>query len=310
MGDVMSKKDDDSSKVSVHAPALDRLSSLLERFRVRAELFHAGPLCGVTHFALRPGQGFLHVLQRGELVVTHRARSGAPRRMTLREPSLLFYARPVAHSFHNPPEEGSDFSCATLEFEGGSGHPVVRALPPLLVLPLARVPALAPTLALLADETRDRRCGSRLLADRLFEVLLLQLLRWLLDHGAEAGVSTGLLAGLAHPALAKALTALHERPGEPWSVASLARCAGMSRSAFAESFREAVGETPAEYLAGYRLSLVQGRLRAGESLKVMAEPLGFGSASALSRAFSQRLGCSPREWLRAARADDGAAEPG
>ena len=41
---------------------IDRLSSLLERFRVRAHLFHAGPLCGVTHFAARPGRGFLHVL--------------------------------------------------------------------------------------------------------------------------------------------------------------------------------------------------------------------------------------------------------
>nr|MBP8225921.1 cupin domain-containing protein [Acidovorax sp.] len=50
---------------------LDRLSPLLERFRVRAHLFHNGPLCGVTHFAAAPGRGFLHVLRRGEMVVTH-----------------------------------------------------------------------------------------------------------------------------------------------------------------------------------------------------------------------------------------------
>ena len=43
---------------------VDRLSSLLERFRVHAHLFHAAPLCGVTHFAAQPGRGFLHVLRQ------------------------------------------------------------------------------------------------------------------------------------------------------------------------------------------------------------------------------------------------------
>ena len=78
----------------------------------------------------------------------------------------------------------------------------------------------------------------------------------------------------------------------------MAECAGMSRSAFAVAFKREVGETPADYLAGWRLSLVQARLRKGVSLKVIAEQLGYGSASALSRAFSQKLGCSPRDWLR------------
>ena len=60
---------------------VDRLSALLERFRVRAHLFHAGPLCGVTHFAAQPGRAFLHVLRRGDMRVTHRPYSGAPRKL-------------------------------------------------------------------------------------------------------------------------------------------------------------------------------------------------------------------------------------
>ncbi|HEV8689925.1 MAG TPA: cupin domain-containing protein, partial [Ideonella sp.] len=73
----------------MNAP-VDRLSSLLERFRVRAHLFHAGPLCGVTHFAAEPGRGFLHVLQRGEMQLAHRAGSGAPRRLKVQGPALIF----------------------------------------------------------------------------------------------------------------------------------------------------------------------------------------------------------------------------
>src|SRR6186713_3167406 len=132
---------------------LDRLSALLDRFRVRAHMFHNGPLCGVTRFTPEAGLGFLHVMRRGTMVVTHRAGAGAPQRVEVSEPSLVFYPRPLAHDFNNAPVEGADFTCATLAFEGGAGHPLARALPALVVLPLSRVQGLEHTLALLFAET-------------------------------------------------------------------------------------------------------------------------------------------------------------
>ncbi|MGD9945890.1 MAG: AraC family transcriptional regulator [Burkholderiaceae bacterium] len=275
---------------------LDRLSSLLERFRVRAQLFHNGPLCGVTQFAAQPGRGFLHVMRRGTMVITHQAGAGAARRVEVREPSLVFYPRPLAHQFHNAPAEGSDFTCATLDFDGGIHHPLARALPALVLLPLHRVEGLTQSLALLFAETDSVRCGHRLLADRLFEVVLLQLLRWLLDHPGESGVSTGLICGLADPQLSRALTAAHDNPGGPWDLPRLAQAAGMSRSAFAARFKQIVGETPADYLTHWRLSVAQSRLREGRPMKAIAAELGYANASALSRAFTQRIGMSPRAW--------------
>jgi AraC-like DNA-binding protein len=289
------------------AQGIDRLSSLLERFRVRADLFHAGPLCGLTQFAARPGLGFLHVMRRGEMWVTHQAGSGAPQRLHVAEPSLLFYPRPLAHDFHNAPQEGADFSCATLEFDGGASHPLARALPALVVLPLAQVAALEHSLALLFSETEQLRCGQRLLANRLFEVLLLQLLRWLLDHPDRAGMPAGLLTGLAHPQLARTLVEMHERPGEAWNLPRMAACAGMSRSAFAAAFKAQVGETPADYLAHWRLAIAQAQLRAGQPIKSIAPQLGYASPSALARVFAQKLGCAPRAWLQAQAADADAA---
>ena len=277
---------------------VDRLSPLLERFRVHAHLFHTGPLCSVTQFSAEPGRGFLHVLRSGEMVVTHRARSGAQRKLKVTEPTLLFYPRPLAHDFHNAPRDGADFVCATLDFEGGLQHPLVRAMPPLLVLPLRSVEGLEHTLALLFAETERVRCGHRLLADRLLDVLVLQLLRWLLDHPAEAQLPIGLLTGLAHPKLARALTALHETPGAAWSLETMAGAAGMSRSAFAAAFREQVGQTPADYLVCWRMSIAQTLLRGGASVKTVGDQLGYASASSLSRAFAQTLGVSPRAWLQ------------
>ncbi len=287
---------------STSAGPVDRLSGLLERFRVHAHLFHAGPLCGVTRFDAQEGRGFLHVLRRGEMVVTHRPRSGAPRKIKVTEPTLLLYPRPLEHQFHNAPTEGSDFVCATVDFEGGVRHPVVAALPPVLVLPLRAVDGLEQTLALLFAETERVRCGHRLLADRLFEVLLLQLLRWLLDHPDDAGITEGILYGLAHPKLARALTAVHECPGAAWALEPMAQTAGMSRSAFAAEFKLQVGLTPAEYLLRWRVSLAQSMLLEGRSVKLASEKLGYASAASFSRAFVQSVGMSPRAWLQGRQA--------
>ena len=279
---------------------VDSLSALLERFRVRAHLFHAGPLCGVTHFAAQPGRAFLHVLRRGDMWVTHQPQSGVTHKLHLTEPTLLFYPRPLDHDFHNAPAEGSDFVCATLDFDGGVRHPLVQALPSVLALPVSEVQGIGPTLDLLFAETERVRCGQRLLADRLFEVLLLQMLRWLLDRPAQGGVQPGVLTGLAHPKLARTLTALHEQPGASWSLESMAQVAGMSRSAFASEFKAALGCSPGDYLLRWRVSLAQGQLRSGVAVKLVSDHLGYASPAAFSRAFTQVVGLSPRAWMKEA----------
>ena len=288
-----------SSKAAL-APPIDRLSSLLERFRVRAHLLHSGALCGVHRYGSADGPGYLHVLRRGAMELRHPKETGLPARLRLNEPTLLLYPRGSAHRFHNPPVEGADFTCATLHFDGGTRHPLVRALPPLVVLPLAQVEGLEASLALLFAETERVRCGQRLLADRLFEVVWVQLLRWLLDHPEQAGISPGLIAGLSDPRLARALTAMHEAPGAAWTLEAMAREAGMSRSAFAATFRAVVGHTPAEYLTDWRVALAQVRLREGEPIKRLADALGYANPSALSRVFTARTGLSPRAWLKQA----------
>lgn len=288
---------------------VDRLSALLERFRVHTHLFHSGALCGLTTFDARPGRAFLHVLRRGELVVTHRARSGAPRRLRLSEPGVLFYPRPITHQFHNPPVDGADFTCATLRFDGGERNPLVRALPPLIVLPLAQVDGLGPALNLLFAETGRVRCGQRLLADRLFEVVLIQLLRWIIDHHQEAGVQPGLVTGLSDPRIARVLVAMHESPGAAWGLRSMAARAGMSRSAFAATFKAVVGQPPVDYLADWRMTLAQSMLRDGQSVKLIAKTLGYANASALSRLFRARSGLSPSRWISQAVSGEPAGTP-
>ncbi len=106
-------------------------------------------------------------------------------------------------------------------------NPLVGALPALVLVPLDQVDGLQSALDLLFAETDRMRCGSRLLGDRLFEVVLIQLLRWLIDHPCAGGVASGLITGLADPRLARLLVALHAAPAEAWPLERMAAQAGM-----------------------------------------------------------------------------------
>ncbi|KAG1249813.1 hypothetical protein G6F65_018980 [Rhizopus arrhizus] len=137
------------------------------------------------------------------------------------------------------------------------------------------------------------------MVNRLFEVVMIQVLRQLMEGGEMRG---GLFAGLGHPRLRLALVAMHAAPAQAWTLEDLADVAGMSRSVFAASFREAMGTTPGHYLQGWRVGLAQQALRQGRPLKRIADDVGYGSEAALSRAFKAHTGQSPREWRVQARA--------
>lgn len=219
---------------------VDRLDAMLERFTVRARQFHLGPLCDIRRFEALPGRGFLHILRAGTLVVTD---GPATTTRVVAEPSVLFYPRPHEHVFHARSDLAVDLACATLEFDGGGEHPLVRALPDVITVPIADVPGLDLSLELLFDEIDQFRCGHRHVIDRLFEITLLKLIRWMLDHPSDLGLPPGLFGGLADPQIARALARMHEEPGHPWTLDALGASATMSRSAFAARFRELVGTT-------------------------------------------------------------------
>jgi AraC-like DNA-binding protein len=268
---------------------VDRLQSLLERFSVSARMFHSGPLCGINDFGAN-GFGQLHLVKRGPLQVLH---DGSER--TITEPTLLFYPRPMTHRFVSDAATGADMACANLAFGGGGHDPVSRALPAFVCLPLAELRSAGAVLDLLFEEAFTCRCGRQAVVDRLFEVVLVLVLRHLLDSGH---ITAGPLAGLGHAQLAKALTAVHERPAQAWTLDTMAAVAGMSRSRYAEVFAQVVGQPPASYLAHYRVTLAQDALRRGGKLDRIAQDVGYGSAAALSRAFAAVCGCSPGQWRR------------
>jgi len=266
----------------------DRLAALMAHFPVTAQVFNAGALCGINTLESDGVHGQLHLVRSGTVEVRYGKAS-----LHVDRPSLLLFPRPLTHRFVTDPGYGADMVCANLAFEGGTGNPIVSALPDVVCLPLDGVWGAEPVLTLLFEEAFEQRCGRVALVDRLFEVVMIQVLRQLMETGEIRG---GMLSGLSHPRLRNALVAMHEAPASEWTLEQLASAAGMSRSVFATSFRETLGTTPGQYLQGWRIGLAQQALRRGRSLKVVASEVGYGSEAALSRAFKAQTGRSPREW--------------
>lgn len=192
--------------------------------------------------------------------------------------------------------------CGHFAFDGAVLHPVLAQLPPALVVrwdEAVRDSPLEGVFRFIAREVAEGRPGHETVIQRLSEVLFVQVVRvW----AGDAAPERGWLAALADPRLARALTAMHERPSERWTLEALGRRAAMGRSAFAARFREVVGLTPLHYLTLWRMQ-VAARLLAESrlSLERIAEQVGYDSGASFSRVFRKTVGRSPGAFRRELR---------
>lgn len=153
---------------------------------------------------------------------------------------------------------------------------------------------------LIMDEYASERPGRDTILQRLLETMLVEALRW--PSLGHESLPPGLIAGLRDAPISGALRAMHSDIKHGWTVAELAKHAGMSRSAFAARFVAIVGCAPMEYLSRWRMSLAKDALsRGGKSLDRLADEIGYESASAFSTAFRRRLGCAPGAFARTAQ---------
>ncbi|MCM8730393.1 AraC family transcriptional regulator [Hephaestia sp. GCM10023244] len=178
-------------------------------------------------------------------------------------------------------------------FGSGDAALLVTLLPALLH---ARGERRLATLAqLAAEELRSDRPGRDVILTRLMEVLFIETLRSSGPH-----CPCGVLKGLGDDRVATAIRRMHEQPTTAWTVARLASEAAMSRSAFFDRFRRAVGTAPMEYLLHWRMVLAKEMLRSDAgSVGEIARQVGYGSASAFSVAFTRHVGMPPSVYARA-----------
>lgn len=195
---------------------------------------------------------------------------------------------------------GGDYFIAGSRFALADDHAsmLLGVLPPMLVLKKSSETAqLRWSIDRMMEELQSPQPGSALMAQYLAHMMLVQALRLHLSEGHQGGV--GWLFALADRQISMAISAMHEQPGRPWSLAQLAQRVGMSRSVFAQKFKQTVGQSPGEYLTHWRMRLAGDRLLySADPVSVIGTALGYQSEAAFSTAFKRVMGRSPRQYGR------------
>lgn len=256
-----------------------------------------------------PGASLPIALQEGDFVALL---AGSEHRLSDHPDGL---SRPIENATGLHASEGSgsrrfggggsqcQMLCGYFALDRPNSHPLLSALPAVIHLRGGDLPQdawLETTMQLMRHEAQASRPGAQAVVNRLVGVLLIQMVqRYFAQHPQKAGV----LAGMADRHVGKSLELMHRSPQSPWSLESLARAVGLSRSAFASKFHRLVGQTPLHYLSMWRMQLARQLLAAGElSTAEIATQVGFESLAAFAKAFKRMTGKTPGTVRREERA--------
>ncbi|MFE9253202.1 AraC family transcriptional regulator [Streptomyces sp. NPDC007088] len=213
---------------------------------------------------------------------------------------------PAEHPGSPKEAAGTLVLCGAYHLDRGAAHPLLAELPDVVHLSTdeGRYPQVRAVLDLLDGELAAPRAGSAGAVHALLDTLLLYVLRaWWLTERTRQGPPppTGWAAALGDAALTTALRAMHEHPGRPWTVASLAAEAGLSRAAFARRFTSVLAVPPLGYLTWWRMVLAARLLRGSEeSLRGIAQRTGYTAEFAFAKAFRRVHGVPPGTYRRRA----------
>lgn len=303
---------------------LDLLSDILTRLSLRGTLYfrtsftepwglRVPAFCDVARF---------HFVHRGEALVRV---TGVPEPVQLAQGDLIVIPRGTAHVLscrHTGPDDAlpldevlsrsgfpghgtlvwggeesprdTQLICGHFALAEGSKHLLFDRLPPFIHLRgygEEAGPWLEATLKVIGAEAGGARLGGDLIAQKMSEAIFAQAIRAHIEAAQEADCG---LAGFADPYLGRALTAFHRAPAADWTVARLAREAGLSRTGFAERFSQRLGVTPMVYVTSWRMEIAREALAVrGLSVAEAAEISGYASESAFSRVFKKEIGMSP-----------------
>jgi AraC-like DNA-binding protein len=192
--------------------------------------------------------------------------------------------------------------CGAYQLDPAHTHPLLTDLPELIHLPahLGRHPDLRATVHLLAAELERPRLGTDAIVPALLDTLLLHILRAWLDQQPARAATTGWAAALNDPMTTAALQAMHRDPARPWTVATLATEAGLSRAPFARRFTALLGQPPLTYLTWWRMTTAARLLHESDApLNAIAARVGYTSEFAFANAFKRQHGTAPGRYRRA-----------
>ena len=255
----------------------DALSRLIRLLRFRTTVFFSGRLCGDADYEQPDIPAQFHFVIEGRLAVRD-LRTGKTREIDA--PGFVAFPTPNPHRIFATEPAGCRLLCCYVLPADSVSAGLIRALPNPLAIDLRAHPVLSALGALLSAEAAHARPGRDECVQLHLKAVVMEAVRLAL---AEGRVSAGVLPVLSDARLARAVAAFLERPGAHWTIAALARAAGMSRSAFAATFAKVAGTTPQQFLSAVRFDLGSRLLAEGVPMKAVARAVGYASSSSFAR---------------------------
>jgi AraC-like DNA-binding protein/uncharacterized cupin superfamily protein len=189
-------------------------------------------------------------------------------------------------------EEKTTILCGIVRITHPAGGMLINEMPDIIVMRQDQHmfgDMMNQIVRLIAHEAGGDFIGGETVITRLADVLVIQAIRkWI--EGSESFKSQWIQA-IKHEQIGKALSCMHNKPSEAWTIESLGKEIGMSRTAFSNRFTEVVGESVFNYLTRWRMNLAAMRVKDGEKVDLdFVESLGYKSESAFRRTFKKVMG--------------------
>lgn len=194
--------------------------------------------------------------------------------------------------------EKTNMLCGFLGCDVLPFNPIIQALPRIVHIPEGYTSgdgSLSSLIKGIMKESRTKRPGSGGVLSRLSELIFIEVVRSYMESlPADA---SGWLAALADPHIGRAIHLLHQDPARAWTLESLAREVGVSRTVLVNRFTGHLGTAPMTYLGNWRMQIAASRLTAGgTTIAKIASEVGYESEAAFSRSFKRCTGTSPGAW--------------
>ena len=262
---------------------------LIQQVGLKASVFYSGGLCGQHPFVENNDSGHLHVVMQGQFDLVDRL----GRCTRHQEPSLILFKAFAPHHLNIPPGEEAQVMCADITYASGMNNMITAGLPEIVLIPLSELPLVRNTMNVLEETTQLSPLVRGQIDNKLCEVVLLQVIAYLIERGR---VEKGVLSGLAHPVLGPLLANILRNPGGQWEVENMAHSVAMSKTRFTQQFVVSVGEAPGQFVRRERIKLAKTLLLEGKPLDLIAQSCGYASQSSFSRSFLQQTGQYPSHW--------------
>jgi AraC-like DNA-binding protein len=254
------------------------------------------------YIEITPDYGEPIIIEAGEMAICF---GGAAHRVSQGTDGRTISAEALLTGSHNPfqPDDkykvrSTSLICGVFMMHNVKLNPLFASLPSLFHISALRSGSLhnlPEVLNWITHETEQMTLGSTFVIDRLLELLCIEILRSHIETAAQS--KSGWLAGVKDPVVGKAISMIHSRPGDNWTVKRLAQGVTMSPSRFAARFSAALGDSPMAYVTKWRMN-VAGRLldETRQGIEEIAADVGYENVAAFSRGFKRHLGVPPGAW--------------